>query len=928
MKVSACLAICLLTWLPCAWGATPVEVTIFPVGTNGVRTSWNAIPGRSYLPQSTTNLAVPWRDALPGPGTLPATTNFLSQTFTNNSPARFFRVLRVDTASPEVYRVEPAAGGIAVGRQAVLRAWVRDDSDLVTNSLKLTITNRPPVAFGDPRLRIANGMLTYTPGTNEFLGAAGDLVTVSLAAADILGNQTTNFTWSFQLELPVVPSTNLIFIGGGGASSQPTTSALTLISTNGNTFTYSYTGGSSGLANGQFLVSTNLTTGYTRAVVSFSDDAANRTVTVVTRPAKLAELLQQGSFSSVNLTEINGSSSGQSALGLPSPTASTKGLNLDFSFNLAQTLFQDAGLTYELLPGSFLNWRGRLDLDLNIRGSRLREFETKFSGVADFRLEARSSSPGAASHESTKALINPVHRLYGGFIGAVPVWVEIVYEINVSSYLELDGKANYTHGSSGANDILVGRLWNSAEGWTTPFESPSAGFSVLVPTWQTESGSFFRVQFQPKITAYISSTAGVTLGLQPYTELNGHAQGNPREWELSLQGGLTSTIGLDLRAWDEAWSERSNVSLFDLIPRTLLYYTNNLARAPRITGQPQPQSIPFNDTAILSVEAAGGTPLSYRWRKNGLVLGDDLGISGSRTPSLRVRHAQPHDEGDYQVEISNPQGKILSNLARMRVIYDAAPPGMVKLPAATFVMGSPATEHERISDEIQHTVKLTKDIYMSKHEVTQREYQALIGNNPSYFASQDFNGMPINPDLNRPVEQVSWNDATNYCAKLTVSERAAGRLLAGWEYRLPTEAEWEYACRAGTGTPFHYGSDLRSGMANFVGRYEYAGGRGLVINSNGTNLQRTTAVGSYQPNAFGLYDMHGNVWEWCLDWYGNYPSGNVPDPRGPASGSYRVFRGGSWFYDARFSRSAFRFLNSPDFRSFNLGFRTVLAPVQ
>jgi formylglycine-generating enzyme required for sulfatase activity len=246
------------------------------------------------------------------------------------------------------------------------------------------------------------------------------------------------------------------------------------------------------------------------------------------------------------------------------------------------------------------------------------------------------------------------------------------------------------------------------------------------------------------------------------------------------------------------------------------------------------------------------------------------------------------------------------------------PEGFVRIPAGTFTMGSPATEKLRDGDETQHTVTLTKDIYMSKHEVTQREYLAVMGNNPSNFGS----------DLNGPVEKVSWNDAMSYCAKLTASEKAAGRLQAGWEYRLPTEAEWEYACRAGTSTPFHYGNDLRSGMANFDGRIEYDGGTGDVNNPNGTLLGRTTTVGSYAANAFGLYDMHGNVWEWCLDWKGNYPAGSVNDPKGPSSGSLRVIRGGSWFFSAWDCRSAVRYSSNPDVRSIFIGIRPVLAPGQ
>ena len=173
---------------------------------------------------------------------------------------------------------------------------------------------------------------------------------------------------------------------------------------------------------------------------------------------------------------------------------------------------------------------------------------------------------------------------------------------------------------------------------------------------------------------------------------------------------------------------------------------------------------------------------------------------------------------------------------------------------------------------------------------------------------------------------MSWYDATNYCYRLNVRE---GRLGSGWEYRLPTESEWECACRAGTSTPFHYGPNLLSGMANFNGQSEYIGGVGTRYNASGIYLGRTTAVGSYQPNGFGLYDMHGNVFEWCLDWYGTYPTGSVVNPRGPGMGWNRVVRGGYCSGRASDCRTALRNARNPDYDSnYTLGFRPVLAPGQ
>jgi formylglycine-generating enzyme required for sulfatase activity len=246
-------------------------------------------------------------------------------------------------------------------------------------------------------------------------------------------------------------------------------------------------------------------------------------------------------------------------------------------------------------------------------------------------------------------------------------------------------------------------------------------------------------------------------------------------------------------------------------------------------------------------------------------------------------------------------------------------PFMTWIPSGTFVMGSPSNEALRNSNESQHTVTLTKGFYMGRHEVTQGDYLSLTSTNPSTYTG----------DLSRPVEQVSWSDATNYCGKLTRQEQLAGRLPVGWVYRLPTESEWEYACRAGTTTALHYGNELRGGMANFYSYYEYDALTGeTLVSSPTTYLDRPTAMGSYQPNPWGLYDMHGNVWEWCRDYYGTYPVGSLTDPQGPISGGDRVMRGGSWCTRGMNCRSALRNSIPPAYKRYDLGFRIVLAQGQ
>ncbi len=232
---------------------------------------------------------------------------------------------------------------------------------------------------------------------------------------------------------------------------------------------------------------------------------------------------------------------------------------------------------------------------------------------------------------------------------------------------------------------------------------------------------------------------------------------------------------------------------------------------------------------------------------------------------------------------------------------------LVGIPAGTFTMGSPSGESGRDGDEKQHRVTLTRGFLMSATEVTQAQYEAVMGSNPSEFKG-----------ASRPVEMVSWYDAVRFCNALsereglTAAYRISGENVT-WNldadgYRLPTEAEWEYACRAGTTTRFHSGnsdSDLE-----LVGWY------------SGNSGEQTHDVGTKQPNAWGLYDMHGNVWEWCWDWYGDY-GGSVTDPAGPRSGSRRVLRGGSWYFLAQHCRSANRYRFNPDGRDSSFGFRVV-----
>ena len=218
----------------------------------------------------------------------------------------------------------------------------------------------------------------------------------------------------------------------------------------------------------------------------------------------------------------------------------------------------------------------------------------------------------------------------------------------------------------------------------------------------------------------------------------------------------------------------------------------------------------------------------------------------------------------------------------------------------TFTMGSPKNEPERDDDETQHEVTLTEGFWLAETTVTQALWKVVMGDDPSNFKGEHL-----------PVEQVSWEDAQRFVAKMN-------GMKPELQMCLPTEAQWEYCCRAGTSTPFYFGEQISSELVNFNGDYPYSDGH------RSENRGKTVEVKSLPPNDWGLYEMHGNVYEWCQDWFGDYLAQRIVDPQGSETDPYRVLRGGSWMRYGGHCRSAFRYYNAPGNRGHRCGFRLAL----
>lgn len=267
-----------------------------------------------------------------------------------------------------------------------------------------------------------------------------------------------------------------------------------------------------------------------------------------------------------------------------------------------------------------------------------------------------------------------------------------------------------------------------------------------------------------------------------------------------------------------------------------------------------------------------------------------------------------------------------SQSSSLEVADMKVPDNFVLIKGGTFQMGSPDSEAWRSTDETQHSVTVS-DFYMSKYELTQKEYEEIVGSNPSNFSGEDL-----------PVENISWLDAVAYCNArsekdgLTPVYTIDGQNVS-WDrsangYRLPTEAEWEYACRAGTTTPFYMKNSPSDKDANYYGHYPYEIENNYFSQGNlevkpGEYRQTTVPVDSFSENPYGLYNMHGNVSEWVWDYYGEYPTDEQTDPAGPTSGTLRVYRGGGWNDFAKNMRSAYRATLEQNKGSFNIGFRLV-----
>lgn len=425
----------------------------------------------------------------------------------------------------------------------------------------------------------------------------------------------------------------------------------------------------------------------------------------------------------------------------------------------------------------------------------------------------------------------------------------------------------------------VDALANGSQPWVTltNFNLPSSPFLYIDVTSSATSRRFYRPQ-----------AAGVSLRTYP---------------GLTITGAVGST---NLVQYDNGgtWTTLETV----VLPASPYLWVDNAApvgvvRAYRVVDAGLPPII----TSAGSFRAQAGYSLSFQVTTLSVPPVTSYGAVGlpaglNIDPGTGLISGTPSAVGTNTVTISATSVNGTGYAPLVLKIRTAMRPEMAPIPAGVFTLGSDAMELGRDADEGPTTeVTLSQAFAISVYEITQAEYRDVVGSNPSYFTG----------DNSRPVEMVTYSDATNYCALLTARDRGLGVITASQVYRLPTEAEWERAARAGTTTAYSFGD----APSNLPAHAWYGGNSG----------ESAHPVGEKTANPWGLYDTYGNCWEMCSDWYGAYPGGSATDPQGPGTGTARVIRGGSWFQNANGCRSANRDSISPTIQYADVGFRVVLA---
>ena len=937
---------------------------------------WQTEPGVRYDLWQSANLA-DWSRVTGYPAV--ATGLAMEHAFTAG-PRGFFKMVPLDEQPPVVVDQFPGVDGFAVSRFADLSVHVADATGIDPASIRLTVGATGPLAPGAPGLTFAGDTVTYDPGTVA-LGAWGTTVTATLVAADTLG-QTLTHTWSFRLE-PEPQLAADVFVFGSPTAQRagqrvsgpaaalaarypapeepapvPEPPPWRIESVLADRIVIAYeAGGVQTFTVGQLvcnLVPTKASEIFYRRVLAISDDPSHLQLTLMTAAAALTEFVVQGAVSVTAdsvLYELDAAgdfvraSAANSTLNFPRTGVDLSGSSLKLraggGYEATLTGFgthsSGSGATWLEVALPEYSWgltpQVRAGLELDAGG--MKSFEAVASGQVALatRFEAAALQVGAGPKTTLYDLPeNPDARQVAllGVIPAaappfgIPVFATLGFDFSLAIQAEAQVPVEMNATYRQQADIDFGLSYRREAGldWIhrLPASSPELGGNAGL------TGEFsLCLTLEPRLEFLVCGLAGFETAVAPATWIAATAASG---------GGFGGSVGADLGCLIgavgpafEAKGYEAHLGLkiwhgeWPLVPQALAFRTH-----------PQTCVVPPGTAVSFTCAVDSPSPPAFQWYHDGTP------IPGQTARELVLPQVTSGHAGTYRVRATAAGLVIDSNAATLRV--ETAPAGMVLIPAGPFVMGDPSTPVVGAAAELPaHSVQVSA-FYLAKYEVT----KALWDEVRSWGAGHGYLDLPVGGGKasNHPVHSIDWYDLVKWCNARSEKEGLApcykvaevvyrtgvSMPACTWSangYRLPCEAEWEKAARGGpTGLHFPWGNAISHGSANFWN----AGGESYQTGSTGPHptyatggYPYTSPVGSFAPNGFGLYDMAGNVWEWCWDWWGGYAGALQTDPRGPSNGYFRAIRGGGWYNFAAGSRCACRQVVWPTDADNTNGFR-------
>lgn len=909
-----------------------------------VALAWAADGGVFYDIESTTDLNGGAWTNLTADAPVAATNLVGTLALLSTNTTAFYRVRPLDTDGPAITARYPGPNAVGVGRTARFSIQLTDPSGIDSNAFRLAVNGGAPLLWNSPGVTALPDGYTYDPAlvaTNW--GGFGATATVSFACADLKGNATSQ-EWTFALEVEPVVAGNLLHLpapAGGLAlrAMQPaagpaTLGELTIVEFLSDRIVFSYAG-DHGLYVGAILVSHDLARPFYRRILSLEEDPGNGRVTAFTEDVPLTDIVQHGSFS----PEVFISAGGELAtLGWGDADL---GIGIPFAYHHELAAGTITWPNVRLRPAELeVKLDGSLELSCEIRNWQVTALGADFASSLELGVRSGVDIYGEVEFLSrTTTLGSAPLGAVGGFIGPVPVVITLNVAVDLSFDVTAEGVMSFDTGYDAYATADATMDWTPSGGLTHTY----GGSVDVVPVpleVEVQLSAEANLYLKPRLSALAYGLVGASLDYRRGPNLEIAYTLGDEQAEITLSdtwsvNGALTIVGVDDGDLPEVtFLEDKN------IVRTW-YWPEIPEEPPVFTVQPQGGQHASGAWVLLSASATGSPEPTYQWYQNGVAMpGKTTAALGFTMSSQAV--------GSYHCVARNRLGAATSQTASVALpAGGTAPAGMALIPAGSFQMGDSL---DGLSSALPvHSVYVSA-FYMDRTEVTWAKWQEV--RTWAAASGYDIGAVGAGKASNHPVHSVNWYDVVKWCNARSQMEgknpcynvsgatykTGSSAPTCNWSasgYRLPTEAEWEKAARGGlSGKRFPWGDTIQHGRANYYSStsygYDTSSTRGHHPNYDDAPTPYTSPVGSFSPNGYGLYDMAGNLWEWCWDWYGSsyYASSPGSDPRGPATGSYRVLRGGCWYYYAYYCRAAIRDYYYPGYRLNYFGFRAVLPPGQ